>query len=35
MARIPAVPEEQAGVLGRLAYRFARRWFGRCPSRSR
>jgi len=31
MARIPAVPEEQAGVLGGLAYRFARRWFGQVP----
>ena len=31
MARIPAVPEEQAGVLGRLAYRYARRRFGAVP----
>ena len=31
MARIPAVPEEQAGVVGRLAYRFARRRFGAVP----
>ncbi len=31
MARIPAVPEEQAGVLGGLAYRLARRWYGQVP----
>ena len=31
MARIPAVPEEQAGVLGGLVYRFARRWYGQVP----
>ena len=31
MARIPAVPEEQAGLLGRLAYRYARRRFGAVP----
>ena len=31
MSRIPAVPEEQAGVLGRLAYRYARRRFGAVP----
>ena len=31
MSRIPAVPEEQAGVVGRLAYRFARRRFGAVP----
>jgi hypothetical protein len=35
MARIPAVAEQDAGVLGRLAYRFARRRFGAMPSRSR
>jgi AhpD family alkylhydroperoxidase len=31
MARIPAVPEDQAGVFGRLAYRYARRRFGAVP----
>jgi alkylhydroperoxidase family enzyme len=31
MARIPAVAEQDAGVLGRLAYRFARRRFGAMP----
>lgn len=31
MARIPAVPEAQAGALGRLAYRYARRRFGAVP----
>ena len=31
MARIPAVPEEQAGVLGGLAYRLARRRYGQVP----
>jgi AhpD family alkylhydroperoxidase len=31
MARIPAVPAERAGVLGRLAYRMARRRFGDVP----
>jgi AhpD family alkylhydroperoxidase len=31
MSRIPAVPEDQAGVVGRLAYRFARRRFGAVP----
>lgn len=31
MARIPAVAERDAGVLGRLAYRFARRRFGAMP----
>jgi AhpD family alkylhydroperoxidase len=31
MARIPAVAEHDAGVLGRLAYRFARRRFGDMP----
>jgi AhpD family alkylhydroperoxidase len=31
MARIPTVPEQDAGVLGRLAYRFARRRYGAVP----
>jgi len=31
MARISAVPEEQAGLLGKLAYRYARRRFGAVP----
>jgi AhpD family alkylhydroperoxidase len=31
MARIPAVPAEDAGVLGRLAYRLTRRRFGDVP----
>ena len=31
MARIPAVPEAQAGVLGRLVYRYARRRYGAVP----
>ena len=31
MSRIPAVPESDAGVLGRLAYRYARRRFGAMP----
>ena len=31
MARVPAVPEEQAGLLGKLAYRYARRRFGAVP----
>jgi AhpD family alkylhydroperoxidase len=31
MARVPAVPEAQAGVLGRLVYRYARRRFGAVP----
>jgi AhpD family alkylhydroperoxidase len=31
MARIPAVPEDEAGVLGGLAYRLARRWYGQVP----
>jgi AhpD family alkylhydroperoxidase len=31
MARVPTVPEEQAGLLGRLAYRYARRRFGAVP----
>lgn len=29
MARIKAVPEREAGLLGRLAYRFSRRRFGK------
>ena len=32
MSRIPAVPESDAGVLGRLAYRYARRRFGAVPA---
>lgn len=31
MPRIPAVPDAEAGVLGRLAYRFARHRFGQVP----
>jgi AhpD family alkylhydroperoxidase len=31
MARIPAVPEERAGLVGGLAYRLARRWYGQVP----
>jgi AhpD family alkylhydroperoxidase len=31
MSRIPAVPGDQAGPLGRLAYRYARRRFGAVP----
>lgn len=31
MGRIPAVPESEAGLLGRLAYRAARRRFGAVP----
>lgn len=31
MPRIPAVPDADAGVLGRLAYRIARRRFGSVP----
>jgi AhpD family alkylhydroperoxidase len=31
MARIPAVPEAEAGVFGRLVYRYARRRFGLVP----
>ncbi|GAA4560981.1 carboxymuconolactone decarboxylase family protein [Pseudonocardia xishanensis] len=31
MTRIPAVPEAEAGVVGRLVYRFARRRFGLVP----
>jgi AhpD family alkylhydroperoxidase len=31
MARIPAVPESDAGVLGRLVYRMARKRFGLVP----
>jgi AhpD family alkylhydroperoxidase len=31
MARIPAVPEAEAGVLGRLVYRLARRLYGEVP----
>lgn len=31
MARIPAVTEKDAGVIGRLAYRYARRRFGDVP----
>jgi hypothetical protein len=31
MARIPAVPAEDAGLIGALAYRFARRRFGAMP----
>src|SRR3954451_1607375 len=31
MARIPAVPEAEAGVLGRLVYRLARRRYGAVP----
>jgi alkylhydroperoxidase family enzyme len=31
MSRIPLVPESDAGVLGRLAYRYARRRFGDVP----
>ena len=31
MARIPAVPAREAGPIGRLLYRFARRRFGQLP----
>ncbi|SDH34332.1 carboxymuconolactone decarboxylase family protein [Pseudonocardia oroxyli] len=31
MARIPAVPESEAGVLGRFVYRLARKRFGLVP----
>lgn len=31
MARIPSVPDEQAGVLGRLIYRMARKRYGAVP----
>jgi len=31
MPRIPAVPESEAGFVGRLVYRFARRRFGAVP----
>jgi AhpD family alkylhydroperoxidase len=31
MARIPAVPEAEAGVLGRLVYRLARKRYGAVP----
>ncbi|SHK06205.1 alkylhydroperoxidase AhpD family core domain-containing protein [Pseudonocardia thermophila] len=31
MPRIPAVPDAEAGVFGRLVYRFARRRFGAVP----
>ena len=31
MGRIPVVPENEAGVLGRLAYRYARRRYGDVP----
>ena len=31
MSRVPAVSAEQAGLLGRLAYRYARRRFGAVP----
>jgi AhpD family alkylhydroperoxidase len=31
MARIPTVPDERAGLLGRLAYRIAHRRFGAVP----
>ena len=31
MARIPAVPEADAGFFGRLGYRYARRRFGAVP----
>src|SRR6478609_7628429 len=31
MARIPAVPAEKAGVIGRLVYRYAQRRFGAMP----
>lgn len=31
MARIPAVPDAEAGMLGRLVYRYARRRFGAVP----
>jgi AhpD family alkylhydroperoxidase len=31
LTRIPAVPERDAGFLGRLAYRYARRRFGAVP----
>ena len=31
MPRIPTVPDRDAGVLGRLAYRYARRRFGEVP----
>lgn len=31
MTRIPAVTEQQAGPLGRLVFRAARRWYGSVP----
>lgn len=31
MTRIPAVPNEQAGLVGRLVYRYAKRRFGAVP----
>ncbi|MCO1656690.1 carboxymuconolactone decarboxylase family protein [Pseudonocardia humida] len=31
LTRIPAVPDEQAGLVGRLVYRYARRRFGEVP----
>lgn len=31
MARIPGVPTRSAGLLGRIAYRYARRRFGAVP----
>jgi hypothetical protein len=31
MPRIPAVPAQEAGVIGRLVYRLARRRFGDVP----
>ncbi len=31
LTRIPAVPEQDAGFMGRLAYRYARRRFGAVP----
>ncbi len=31
MPRIPTVPDRDAGILGRLAYRYARRRFGEVP----
>jgi hypothetical protein len=31
MARILGVPEKDAGLLGRFAYRFSRRRFGKVP----
>jgi hypothetical protein len=34
MPRVPGVPTREAGLLGRLAYRIARRRYGPCPNRS-